>query len=177
MSNPNQNSTFVNVLGWIMLVFSGMGVLGAIMQNIMINFVMPSMMKMNPQMPSQEFPLTMFRLLGLILLLISVFVTFASYSFLQRRAWARKVFIALFIVGIVWGIICSIGFLVGFGFSGLTRNGANPMPPEAQLMFKAMAISFSIFTGAISILYSWILKKLFSHQVKTEFYTENPHPN
>jgi len=164
-------STFVTVLAWIFIVFGGFGVFGSLMQNIMINLMMPAFFKSQAatDQPVPPFPIGIFRAFGIFFLLFVSFVTYAAYALLRRRNWARRTFVVLFALGIVVNVVWAIGFGLGAGFSSFPTTGENAAPPGMRAMFTAMAAMFAVFALAISFLFGWLIKRLRSTSVKAEF--------
>ena len=172
---PVPQSLFVTVLAWILVVFGGLSILGALMQNVMINIMMPSVI-MNQSangQPMPEFPIGIFRIIGVLFLALTSFVTYAAYSLLKRRNWARRTFIVLFACGIIVNIVWAIAFGLGAGFSTLPTTGEHALPLDMRTMFKVMTMMFVIFSLVMSCLFGWIIKRLHSPVIKAEFNSIN----
>jgi hypothetical protein len=170
-ASPSQ-STFVTVLAWVLIVFNGFGVFVVLMQNVMINFMLPSMLAThNPTDQFLEtFPITFARVVGIVFLGLAVFITYAAYALLKRRNWARRTFIVLFALGILWNILGAVAFGLGFGFSDFPTPGQGTLPPEIlRAMFTGTIVVFAIYAVGTSVLFSWLIKRLRSPSVKAEF--------
>lgn len=164
-------STFVTVLAWIFVVFGGFGVFGALMQNVMINVMMPTFIKSQATaaQPVPAFPVGIFRVMGIFFLVLTSFVTYAAYALLKRRNWARRTFVVLFALGIVFNVVWAVGFGLGAGFSNFPTSGEHAAPPGMHTMLTVMATMFAVFALAVSILFGWLIKRLRSTSVKAEF--------
>ncbi len=167
-------STFVTVLAWVLIVFNAMGVFGAIMQNVMINFFMPSMLPAVPGQPGTAFPLTVFRVFALVFLGFAGFITYAGYGLLRRRNWARRTFIVVFGLGIAGCVLWFVGIGIALALGGLAGSGRTPMPAEMRGTFVAMMVMFGIFAVAWCVLLGWLIKRLRSPSVKSEFIRTDP---
>jgi hypothetical membrane protein len=93
----------------------------------------------------------------LTFLVVSVIILMCSIGLLKRKNCAR----ILFIILMIFGIILSLG---GIFFQ---KTPARPETSGAILMVIRI-ISAIVGTGMI-ILYSWIIKKLLSSNIKKEF--------
>ena len=85
MNSSPQASTFVTVLGWLLICFTALGVLMSLLQNVMIGALLPAMNAQAPrggQMPP-EF-MVFFRTLAAFALIVQGFLLFAAWSFLKR---------------------------------------------------------------------------------------------
>jgi uncharacterized protein (DUF486 family) len=162
-------STFVTVLAWLAICFNGLGAAIALMQNVMVNLLMPSMLANSPQAASAAFPLTVFRVFAILFLGFAAFMTYAGYALLRRRNWARQTFIVVCAVGIAWSALCLLMFALGFGFGRLPTTGPAAPPPEMKAMFTTMLVMTSMITVGMSVLFGWIIKRLRSPSVREEF--------
>ena len=164
-------STFVTSLAWVLLVFNGLSVFGALMQNMTINIFLAHI----PATPApsgqllQALPITFFRIVGLLFLGFAVFTTYAAYALLKRRNWARLTYIALFALGIASNMLFAVGFGLGFGWTDFPTSGGNAVPGEFHAMLKGMAVAFAAFAVAMSVLFGWLIKRLSSPSIKAEF--------
>ena len=176
-------STFVTVLAWIFIVISGFGTVITILQNIMINTVFPldqmhaAMAQGRARQNDMPALAGMFfdyiRVFFAAIAVLAVTTLISSIALLQRKNWARIVFICLFGLGIVW----SIGGIVlqQFIFSWMPPMPPNA-PPELRAQFAGMGtfmvvmrVFSAIFALAFVVLYGWLMKRLMSAAVKAEF--------
>jgi len=168
-------STFVTVLAWLAIALNGFGTLIALMQNVMINFVMPAMIANSPKAAAETFPLSAVRVLFLAFLCIVAFMTYVGYALLKRRNWARRTVIVMCALGVAWTLLCILMFAFGFGFGHFptTPSGA---PQGMDSAFKAMLVMTSIVSLAMCVLFVWIIKRLRSPSIKAEFGQANVVP-
>jgi hypothetical protein len=170
-------STIGTVLAWELRVLSGFSLFGALMQNVMINFVFPTMLATMPEQSGQTFPpftMIIFRVFALVLLSVAVFSTYAAYALLKRRNWARRTFIVLFALGIAWNVLGVLAFGIGFSLATLPTSGTDAVPFDMQAMLKGMVAVLAVFTVAMSVLFGWLIKRLHSPSIKAEFTEPSP---
>jgi hypothetical protein len=169
-SPSTRQSNFVTILAWVLIIFNALGVLGALMQNIIVNFVFPKVMATAPPgMPAEQFPLTFFRTLAFLVLLFEVFVLYAAYALLQRRNWARRTFVVLFALGIAWNVLALVGFGLGLGFADLFGVAAQEMPVDPRTVFTTIFIGMAVFAILMTVLFVWLIRRLRSPEIKAEF--------
>jgi len=170
-------STFVNVVAWIFIVFCGFATLISILQNIMVhtvfkNFGIEQSIEQGTRPADIPFIARMlfnhFDLIIFTFLILSATCLFVAISLLKRKNWARIVFIGLMCLGIVYtlgGLV--LQFIMLRSMDEFT--GGAPPPPDVQNMFAIMKIAFVIIALGISALLGYIIKKLFSKEIKAEF--------
>jgi hypothetical protein len=160
-------SSFVTVLAWILIVFGCLGVAISLMQNVMVNFVVPQMSP--PGTTSNSFPLTAFRIMAATMLGVTTFLAYTAFALLRRRNWARRAYVVLFVMGAVWNAIWILFFLLAI-FAGVSLPfEAFPMPSDADVAFKAFIVTFAVFALAMAALLVWLATRLRSPAVKAEF--------
>ncbi|RDS83316.1 hypothetical protein [Dyella psychrodurans] len=179
-------STFVTVLAWIFIGFTGFASLISLMQNLMLQLIFVPLMQQQHVPMSQNLPpgmpvqmgwmfdhlFWMFR----IFLLLSLSVLTASIGLLLRKEWARKLFIGL----MAFGILYQIGglFFQWWYMSAVFDHfpmPPNPKPDVEQMMqvmrgfMNVIRIFTMLMSVGISILLGWIIKKLVSAPIRQEF--------
>jgi hypothetical protein len=179
MSAVKQRSTFVTVVAWIFIVLSGFGTLIGILQNIMVQTVFRSgefgeaMQAVPPDPglpPVATFMFEHFHWIFLAVLLVNLFMLASAIGLLKRRNWARRCFIAIMILGVVWQVVGLIMQATMFSFmrdqfSAAQMQGAPDMGP----FFIAMGVVSVIFALAFGGLFGWIAWKLASKPIAMEF--------
>jgi hypothetical protein len=169
-------SSFVTVLAWIFIALSGMGVLIAIIENIMVPVMFPPMPpNTNGLPPFASFITTNLKLLLIVALVMAVATLIVSIGLLRRRNWARILFIVALALGIVWSVL-------GIAFQAVKLGSFDPMLAELPTQpgvpafrhgFRTMIIAMQIFGSLISIgfivLYGWLIKRLVSPAIVVEF--------
>lgn len=178
MVAENSKSTFVTVLAWIGIAFSGFGTFITIVQNIMLKFLMPKLpieQLLNEHNTSVQIPeiarfmFQHFDLFFLAALLISLFALTASIGLLKRKNWARIAFIAMLAIGIVWNL-----FSLAFQQTSMQKlpfplNAPGEFQSQMETMMTVMSIVSVIFGLALTAFYGWIIWKLRSAQIVNEF--------
>jgi len=162
-------STYVTVLAWLTILLNGFGTLIAVMQNVMINFLMPSMIANAPKAPAEAFPLAAVRVMFFGLLCFAGFMTYVGYALLKRRNWARRTVIVVCALGVVWTLLCIIMFAFGIGLGRFPPTPPAGAPPGMDSAFKLMLVMTSIFSLAMALVLGWIIKRLRSSAVRAEF--------
>jgi hypothetical protein len=175
---PAERSEFVTVLAWIFIGLSGFMTLTSVFQyfafGMMMSFgpMQEGMNEMLARMPAAAFVFRHFRLLIGTVVLLSLITLVASIGLLKRWNWARQVFIGLMAVGIIWNIA---GTIVQFMI--LRAMPMLPLPPDApaefrdlfEAMMSSMRIFSVIFALGFCLLYGWIIVRLMSAKVRSEF--------
>lgn len=174
-------STFVTVIAWTFIVLAGFASFISVLQALMFFFLFPDDMftaaraaKGVENMPA--FPRFMFQhMLGFFVLFWSTCVVtlVSAIGLLRRKNWARLVFIALLALGIVWN-------LSGLWLQQQMMASFSKPPPAHdprmadfqagfETMMTVMRFAMATFAIAISALFAWIIKRLVSRPVRTEF--------
>jgi hypothetical protein len=171
MNAPDEapQSTFVTVLAWLIIVLNAFAALVGVMQNVMVNFLMPTMIINSPIARSEVHSFTLFRVFALSLLVFVVFMTYCGYAFLKRRNWPRRVLVVVCGLVIAWGAVSLLLFALGVGPGSFPTSGPTGVPPDMRHVFRAMIIMTSIITVGMCILLGWIITRLRSPDVVAEF--------
>lgn len=173
-------STFITVLAWLMIVFTGFGTAIATLQNLMLAFLFP-MEEMAHAMQAtevQEMPaLARFMFshfqwfFGAFLVLFATLFTM-SIALLKRKNWARIFFIGFFALSIAWNL--AMPFLQYHMMSSMFAmpTAGAPTPPDEFRIFPVIMLVFSALMAlGFSALFAWLIKRLCSASIKTEFGT------
>jgi hypothetical protein len=171
-------STFVTVLSWIFIIFSGGMTLISALQNIMFYFIFPRD-EMRETIESGhggaevpafvKFMMSNFDILLAAIFCLSLLCFVCSIGLLKRKNWARLTFIGVMVLGIIWNIFGLI--MQQFVFSDFpeqTNAAANFQEQfkNMQIIIQTISIVFSI---GFSALFGWIIWKLRSSQIVAEF--------
>jgi hypothetical protein len=173
---PAERSEFVTVVAWIFIGLSGLMTLMSVVQYLMFGMMMSlgpmqdGMNEMQARMPAAAFAFRHFRLLIGAVLLLSLITLVVSIGLLKRRNWARLVFIGLMALGIVWNVAGPIVQL-------MVLRGMPMLPPDTpadfrdlfESMMSSMQIFSVIFALGFCLLYGWIIVRLMSAKVRSEF--------
>ena len=171
MSDPsnghaNGTATFVTVLAWVLISFTGLGAASALLQNVLVN-IMLSMPEMGTATQASEAFLGM-RILVAVLFLFLVFALASAIGLLKRKEWARRTVIALFAVGIGFHALALLLFLLG---AGVFAPSAPASEGQARFdsLVKLMVIPMAVAALGMSVLFAWLIKRLASVDVRREF--------
>ena len=171
-------SAFVTGLAWTFIGLAGFATLISVLQNIMIFLIFPveeMRMAVKEVREAQGMPAGfsfMFEymwLLFVLFLFISATTLVSAIGLLKRRNWARLVFIGIMAVGILW----NLGSLAMPFLMTSWMPAPEHAPPEFlevfDLVWKIM-MAVSILMGlAFAALFGWIIKRLVSAEIKSEF--------
>ena len=196
MTQPTPNppaavkSTFVTVVAWVFIVFSGFATFISLMQNLMVGF-MPQQILTDATadttfahvMPSgPRFMFTHLRLLVLLVLVLCVLMLLSSIGLLRRRNWARLVFIGLLGVGILYNIAglfiqqsMMSSFTASFPMDSTfsADSATQQFGQQFHQMMAGMRVFMIVFIVGFSALFGWIIVKLLSPAIRTEFMSES----
>jgi len=101
-----------------------------------------------------------------IMLMLWVFLLYASWSLGRRRDWARKAILVVFaflVFALGWNTILSVLFILGAMEPSFLQPGFSK--PAAYFVFTTAALVF----GLGSLLCWWIVRRLRSKEVLLEF--------
>ena len=169
MNSSVARSTFVTVVGWLFLVFSGFSSLIGIVQNVMV-WVMfrPHRSELGdaPAANASEWMSRHIELWFAAVLLVSVVTFIASVGLLRRKDWARRLFIVVLVFGIAWMIFALVMQLTMLSTGPST---ASPGMEGFALMTKVIAITSALISAALMGAFGWIIKRLVSLPIREEF--------
>jgi hypothetical protein len=180
MSEQHTNSeaaTFVTVLAWVLIVYTGFGVVASLMQNAMVSLVIPALsLEMSEGEPRAHGFLTGIRVIAASILCLVSFLLFASWSLLKRRNWARKTFVVVFVLGIVWSGVALLGLAFGVGVFNLLPSppGSPEFPPGALTGIRVMIAMSAIVVAGLGLLFFWLVRRLRAPDVRAEFVVAQP---
>lgn len=171
----NPRSTFVTAVAWVFIALAGFATAIAILQNIMLALMFPQE-EMRAAANTKDFPAFagyMFAYPHIIFgafLAVSATTLVSAIGLLKRQNWARLIFIAILVVGILWNLGSLV--LMFFAFSSMP-----PVPDHAPADFRDQFETMSrIMTGfsvvialAFAGLFGWIIKRLLSPEIRGEF--------
>jgi hypothetical protein len=172
-----QRSNFVTVLAWILIVLAGFATFIAVIQNVMLSFMLPmdQMQKaMNDPQTSEQIPafirfiFSNVRVFFLVFLGVSSITFISAIGLLKRRNWARIIFICIMALGILWNVF---GLLMQHWLFSSMQSEIPPGAAEPQFatMIPVMRIFSFILVIGMCVLFGWIIKKLASRKIKAEF--------
>ena len=174
---PSARSTFVSVLAWAFIGLSAVATCMSLLQNVMVNLLFPAFemdlarVTASGRLPSiARVVIEHVRLFLAVYLLLSAATLVSSIGLLQRKEWARVAFIALMGIGIatnVGGVALSFAFFSAV--PDVTPMAPPPFGDQARVMVGMIMGINLLFTAALILLFGWIIKRLRSAEVRTEF--------
>jgi hypothetical protein len=169
---------FINVLAWVFILLAAGGVIMGLIQNLVVHFWPPlaDLVRQHQTAPTGAGLFSIQRLIVgnlpaimLANLLLSALVLLAAIGLLRRRNWARLLFIALMLLGIVWAAASFIMVLQADPLAAALPE----VPPEYQpVMAGARTPSLlagGIFTVLFCALLGWIAWRLSAADVARQF--------
>jgi len=176
-------SSFVTVVAWIFIVLSAFSTLIGALQNLMIRSMpfdqLNSALQDSTaaQLPAPaRVMFSHFQLFFLVTFLLSLLMLISSIGLLRRHNWARLAFIGLLVLGIIYllgGLFLQQSFMSSFNRSfsaaapqdSLFRANAR----QFESLFTAMRVFMIVFSLGIAGVFGWIVARLASAKVRTEF--------
>lgn len=178
MDTNIQRSTFVTVITWIFIILSGFGALISLLQNIMIHTVFNTAQfsQVIHSMPPKARPIYAFifahiQVIFLSILIVLLIIFISSIGLLKRKNWARIFFIVIMVLGIIWNLTSFVMQFFVFSFmNGQIASMPNsPDMPDMHIFMIATAIFSGLIAIGFSVLFAWIIRKLISPAIITEF--------
>ena len=170
MTESAQQSTFVTVLAWIAILFSGLTAVMGWFQTVLISFLVPF-----PPMTSAEaqgvpvFMAWIFDNFQLVAFALAVFWSVAfvcSIGLLRRREWARLCSTAFLLFLTVSAVVVGVAqnLMMGDFFAGTAE-----VPPDFESGVLAIRIASGVMTVVFVAVFAWLATRLNSAQVRAEF--------
>jgi hypothetical protein len=176
-----QRSQFVTATAWTFIVLAGCMTLLSLLQNVMLQVMLRTsgMRDAMAQLHNSNrggmppFAINLLDVMPWMFaanLVLCISTLIAAIGLLQRKEWARLMFIALMAIGIIW----NIGGLVlqWYVFSGM-RAVAGNAPAQFVAEFNAFTIGIVVvsflFAATFSFLFGWIIKRLCEPAIAQEF--------
>lgn len=173
-----QKSTFVSILAWVFIVLSAGATAVSVLQSLMLYLLFPrAEMKaaLASGLQAQSIPwgarvmVSHFEVFIWGFLVVSVVMLVTAIGLLRRWNWARRIFILLMALGIVWNFVGL--FLQYWLFADVPVPMDNP--GEFSSAMQAMMLAMRIFTALVAVVMSgvmgWVMWKLTRPAIATEF--------
>ncbi len=167
-------STFVTIIAWLMIIFSGLSAFVGVLQSIFVAVAMPM-----PPMSEADFAglpaeisstaLLIFQNFTLIVFAntaFSILALVAAIGLLKRREWGRRIVIALFILTAVGVVLIAVAQQAMFQWM---LGQDQDLPPDAKSLFLTMRIAFVVFAAVIVAAHAWVALRLNSAAIRAEF--------
>ncbi|HEY4137596.1 MAG TPA: hypothetical protein VGN65_04030 [Casimicrobiaceae bacterium] len=174
-------SAFVTVVAWIFIALDGMAGFVLLIQNVLFNTVVPidrlreglAKAQIAGRLPpALGWVFDHMRTLLFVLLLLALLKLVAAIGLLNRRNWARLLFIAILAFGIVWsfaGVVMQQFFVASLLTMQLPPNAPKDFEAMMQGITIAIRVFSAIFAIGFAVLYAWMIKKLVSPPIVAEF--------
>ncbi len=166
-----RTEVFVTALGWVLVVFTGFGAVGMLMQNVMVWFVLPALTAQIPEPGAIDtIGLWIFRIFAGLMLGLSLFFLYAAWSFIKRHNWARRTIVVMFWLSAIWSGLTFVMFGLAVGVFNISSFPAVPESLAfADPIFRAMGIMFGALAAAMLALCVWVIRRLGSPEVRAQF--------
>lgn len=172
---PPRRSTFVTVLSVIFIVLSAFWAATSLLQAALFS-LMSFMPCFTDQMQKDMPPLSAFLfthsvLFALANLAAAAAMLFASIGLHFRKNWARVLFIALLVLGIVYMIATVV---VQIAFPEWSEVSIPKFAPELvartfHAFMVVVLVAQAVMSVGFGVLFGWIIKRLLSPEVRREF--------
>lgn len=176
MTTKEVRSTFVDVLAWLFIIFSGFGALVIALEIAFFQFIFNSEQMQQTfanAANSSHFDTSIFMAIlhGILgfLLLLSIVMLASSIGLLKRKNWARVFFIVMLVIGIIWNLLGAIGQIL---ITLLLHLGLHDAPPETAnvaSVFTVASVIGVVFAIGFCVLFGWIIKRLRTPAIVAEF--------
>ena len=168
-----QKSTFVTVVAWIFIVFSGLFLLESVTFAFMpVSDIARLAHPAQALKPGDTLYLTFMHGFFLVFGAVSAWVLLSSIGLVMRKNWARISFMVILVINL---ICCGLYLLIGLFAVAFMPTGPLPGQPAEMAGFARGMVIFMVVASAVfGALYGFILYKLGTAKIKQEFV---PTPN
>ncbi|MGD8379270.1 MAG: hypothetical protein PVJ40_10390 [Gammaproteobacteria bacterium] len=173
-----QKLIFVTILGWVFVILGGLSAALGFFEAMVFRFIasQPEFQSTlqtgltDHQMPeAARMMFAHFPLVWGIFVAVSLVTVVAAVGLIRRWNWARLLFMALMGLGILWNLV---GLVFQIGMYGQIPQPVT-VPPnfeqEFHFMLLAARIGSIMFAIIVTSVFTWIIWKLRSPEVRTEF--------
>ena len=158
----------MNVLGWVLIGVTGLGVLSMLLQTFFFTVMAMPEVHSQPASGGASPGSPAFRTFLGLLLAFSILVLASAVAFLKRKNWARRTFVMLFTLAILFNAVALVLLVVVTG-----RSVPPALGPADGGRFDAMARQMLIPAGIVavgcSLVSGWLIRRLTSAPVRAEF--------
>jgi hypothetical protein len=107
-------------------------------------------------------------LIALAFLVVAVVELVAAIGLLNRKNWARLLFIGMMVLGIIWNLSGVV--MQHIVLSSFLEMPETPGPgPDFEIFMTVMKVFSWVIALGMSALFAWIIKRLVSPAVRQEF--------
>lgn len=168
-------SSFVTVLAWVGVAFGGLATLGAVLQNLMFFLVFPQA-DIQRALADPKAPASAALIFGSMRWVLPLFLVMActtllaSLGLLWRKEWARRTFIGLLGLSIVWSLLGILmqQFLIADMQPDL-QGAPDDFARGFEIMFTVMRVVSALMAIGMAVFCAWLIKRLCSEPIRREF--------
>jgi hypothetical protein len=179
-SSVPARSMFVTGLAWSVIVLAGLTTVVAIVQNVMVNLILPAgeferaireSEAAGPPLPLvTRLIMEHIRIFFLSFLVFASATLVASIGLLRRLNWARLLLLGLLLAGVAWNV-AGAAMMAGDALLFLPTPAA--APPEFREPLETFTPVIRIVSVGVAVmvavLFGWIAKRLTSPETDLEF--------
>ena len=170
MTEPAKESTFVTVVAWLVIVFSGLGIFAGLLQSLIVVFAMP--IPAMSEAESAQLPLAMRLIFQNFLWVVLAMTAFwmltlvSAIALLKRHEGGRRVMTAVFGVAAIGTAAIALlqQTMMNWMFAG-----ASDVPPDASAMILIMRTGSAAFALVFITSFTWVALRLNSATTRAEF--------
>ncbi len=173
-----QRSVFVTVVAWLFIITGGFATFIALLQNIMLHFLLPAeklqTLIQDQQQSGQttviaEFLLAYMGWFFAGLLVLAAITVIAAIGLLVRKNWARLTFIGLMVAVILWNLAALVARRLFLQSAAIPDDVPAGFVQQSQGMMNVMGIFSYILAAIVCGLCGWIAWRLSRPAIKREF--------
>ena len=176
---PVPRSGFVTGTAGVVIVMAGLATIVSFVQSVAVSVIFPAVQQEIPPFAPAltRFMFTYMRELTFAALAVSAVWLASGVGLLKRRNWARRLFIVLLWLAIIWNIA---GLAVQHSvaaFMDAQLGGDMNGPPEQIIRSVLVAVRILAFVmaAAFCVLFGWLIKRFTSARVRAEFLPPGSH--
>lgn len=172
---PAPQSSFVTALAWTSIIVSAFGTFVTFVQTLLIHVLFSDDIVQQLRVDAPGDPLAQamatwiprFPMLFGLMFVVSAISLVASIGLLKRVEWARKLFIALLVLGIAWNV--GALFVQQHVIAMMPVVPAEAGAPAVEDFIRVIRIVSGVMTLVLSVLLGWLAKKLMAPAIVAEF--------
>ena len=175
---PQGQSVFVSVVAWLFIITGGFAAFIALMQNIMLHFLLPTekmqalIQEQHQAGPTSVVTEFLFAYMGWFfagMLALAVLTVTAAIGLLLRKNRARQTFIGLMLAIILWNLVTLIAQQLMLQPTSPADATATDFVQQSQGMMDVVGVFSYILAAIVCGLCGWIAWRLSRPAIKREF--------
>jgi len=172
----DQRSVFVTVVAWLFIITGGFATFIALLQNIMLHFLLPAdkmqaliqEQQAGPTSVMTEFLFTYMGWFFAGILVLAVLIVIAAIGLLLRKNWARLTFIGLMMAVIFWNLASLVAQRILLQSGATSDDAPANFVQQSQGMMNVMGVFSYILAAIVCGLCGWIAWRLSRPAIKRE---------